>query len=222
MFRSRLVAGARVNYPFWVLASNVDTLFFPCRKKTQPHFVNGSCTLFILCLLFRFFFLLSLEVATFPLHMSLLVTMVTRDIFSLLYFSSWFVSILMISAFTSPSVLINKSMGEKGINNFILIYSFKRLLVTWLIDMTPSRAELLRDNTEVSQLSNNELSGSKAWSSSSNIIFMEASWFMVFSVSFRYLVKKPPSLSFKLTSFLTKKALLLARRERGGGEAIGS
>lgn len=69
---------------------------------------------------------------------------------------------------------------------------------------------MLKDVTNVSQLSSNELISNKVYNSSSNTIFIDESWFIILCISFRCSSIESPSLYFKFTNFQIKNALLPA------------
>lgn len=74
ILRSCMVEGDGVDHPYWVLASEIDTLFFAYGEKYDHTIDVDNCTLFALCIVFSFFFfLLSLDLAALSLQMSILL-----------------------------------------------------------------------------------------------------------------------------------------------------
>lgn len=67
LLRSHMVEGTRVDYSYWDLAGESDALLFAYKEKYDLIVCNYNFTLFDFYFLFRFFFLLSLELVIFPL-----------------------------------------------------------------------------------------------------------------------------------------------------------
>ena len=92
---------------------------------------------------------------------------------------------------------------------FLLISSFKTLLLAESIEITPSRVEFDNDVLNVSQESGREPRRSKPWIYSSNLMPIADNWFIIPWKLFRWSVIVKPSWYFKLNICFIKNILLL-------------
>lgn len=88
-------------------------------------------------------------------------------------------TIYWLSNLTLPP-FFNERVGALSVQAvFLLLSTFNKQLITWLIDNTSSRVELLTEITNISHVSNKEFKSNKVCISSSRAIFIVTNWFTI-------------------------------------------
>lgn len=146
-----MVGGIEIDYPFWVLAGENDTIFFVCREKYELIVDNNSCTFFYF--LFRFFFFCSyLSLRYFLLYVhshhngnkKCLLFFVLIFLLICLYFER-------ISVFTFSLFLVKKNMRVKWIQ-WLSSNFFIQIIACNLTPEHDTIGNRFKKNYQISQL----------------------------------------------------------------------